>query len=824
MKKRWTRSALPLFIAVSILLASAGGILFHTVSAQPAKSARDWSKWVIPLPKKMDIPRTGAAAYSPDEIFLTLPRLSDPLLETAGRLLRRFARGSRGFQIRLTLTDGNCPEKLRLAIRDLPNRDQAYAIEPFFERGRMTGLILAANTPLGLLYAARTLDQLVAVPEGADRRIDLPEATIVDWPDLVERGEWGGNAAGDLAWLAERKLNVIEVHPKLGFNPNGSPSANLDPGMLAEGARVGVKIVPIILHLEQLAGTGLFRYHPETAATPDPAKPLPTDYTPGVCFSKPKTVDLLAGWMGLLLDLPGVSEVDVWLSEVEAGCFCPDCRGQNPFAMETRGIITAFEKARPARPRASLRILLTQASYDSNDKVLQAVRPDTKIIYYDGGRTYDSSHKPMIYPRLADFARDRWLGVYPQLTNSWRTVFPFSGPQFILARMREFVGKRLASMIGYATPSNRYYDFNVTAAAEWSWSSRGRSVREFAEAYATRRGIPQPSKFAQWLEKAGEVGWKLAGSRSVERLIFGAGGQTFVEGRIQAGSSASFLKGLKFGGDLFTEFADGKDFGESLVQARIGHRLAQETGDPRVTDESECVLGMMEFLAALKECADAWQAAGAPDKAALEKALRNIDLAAKRLTASVYRWGVRANPAPRPALPSRFRDSVDFAASTADQEWRLAAAAGIQDPQPEYRRRPALAWTEKDFAGGPAAVLQADITDLLRGAGEYDVTLQFLEGASGVSIRAVSLSRGVTRETAPAIDEDRWDFQVGRWNNYVDYWLTLTPQQAAAAKASDRYFLNVELLGPSPDLPAGRRTTFGFAAVRRSWRSGERPR
>jgi len=819
MKTHRSRALLPRLIASVCLMASAGGLLLVPASAQPARSPLEWSKRVIPQPKKMDISRAGTAAFFADEIFLTMPRLNDPRLETAGRLLRRFARGSRGFQIRLTLADGNCPEKLRRAIRDLPNSDQAYAIEPFLERGRLTGLILAANTPLGLLYAARSLDQLIIVPEHPGQKIEIPQATIVDWPDLAERGEWGGNAAQDLAWLAERKLNIIEVHAKLGFNADGSPSADLDRGLLAEGSRVGIRIVPIILHLEQLAGTGLFKYHPEVAAVPDPAKPLPTDYTPGVCFSNPKTIDLLAGWMRLLLDLPGVSEVDVWLSEMESGCFCPACRGQNPFVMETRGITSAFEKVRPGRPRASLRILLTQASYDSNDKILEAVRPDTKVIYYDGGRTYDSSHRPMITPLLAGYARGHWLGVYPQLTNSWRTVFPFSGPQFILARMQEFVGQRLASMIGYATPSNRYYDFNVTAAAEWSWSSRGRSVQEFAEAYAARRGIPQPAKFVEWLQGTGDVSWKLAGSRAVEKLIFGAGGQSLVDGRILPGSSSSaLLKNLKFGGDLFTEFADEKDFSESLVQARIGHRLAQETGDPQAADESECVLSMMELLAGLKEAAGAWQAAAAPDKPALEKALRDIDLAAKRLTASVYRWGMRANPAPRPELPSRFRDTVDFAASTADQEWRLAAAAGIEDPQPRYRRRPALRWTEKDFAGVPAATVHADITDLLSGAGEYDVALQFLEGASGVSIRAVALTRGITAETAAAVDEDRRDFQVGRWNNYFDYWLTLTPEKAAAARDGDRYFLKVELAGPLADLPAERRTTSGFASVRRSWR------
>jgi hypothetical protein len=818
MKADRQRPQLSYFLAPFLFLIPVCGLLLSSSSAQPAKSSREWMKRVIPLPKKMDISRAGMSAHDPTEIFLTTPRLDDPLLDTAGKVLRPIAVGSSGFQIRLTLADGSCPEKVRREIRDVPNSDQAYAIEPFVEKGKMTGLLLAANTPLGLLYAARTLSQVVVPPGSPGLKLEIPEVRIVDWPDLAERGEWGGNAAQDLAWLAERKLNVVEVHPQLGFNADGSPRADLDRGMLTEASRVGVKIVPIILHLEQLAATGLFEYHPEVAATPDPAKPLPTDYTPGVCFSNPETVDLLAGWMRLLLGLPGVSEVDVWLSEMEGKCFCPKCLGQDQFVMETRGIINAFEKVRRERPHASLRILLTQASYESNDKVLASLRPDTKVIYYDGGRTYDSSHRPMIAPLLEAYAANHWLGVYPQLTNSWRTVFPLSSPQFILARMREFAAKNLRSVIGYATPSNRYYDFNITAAAEWAWSSRGRTAGEFAEAYAAQKGIPYPARFAAWAQRLGEVGWKLAGSRSIEGLIFGAGGQSLGDAGLEPGPSAKTLKTLKWGGKLLSEFADERDFDDSLVQARVAQKEAAEVGDPRVTDESECVLGAMEFLASLKEISNAWQSGGAPDKGALKAALQKMDLSAQRLTASLYRWGTRADPVTRASLPSRFRDTVDCAASAADQEWRLAAEAGIADPRPEFRRRLALRWTEKDFDAGKTKELWADVSGLLAGAGEYDVTLQFLDGSAGVSTRSASLLRGQTQAAAEVIDEDAWSFQVGRWNNYVDYWLTLSPEKAAGSRPGDRYFLKVELGGPSLSLPPERRTTAGFAALRKSWR------
>ena len=677
---------------------------------------------------------------------------------------------------------------------------------------------MAANTPLGLLYAARTLDQLVPVPEASSLRIEFPWVSIVDWPDFSERGEWGGNAAQDLDWLAKRKLNVVEVHPRLGFDDSGAPTADLDPDMLNEASRVGVKIVPIILHLEQLAGTGLFKYHPEVAATPDPSKPLPTDYTPGVCFSNPETVDLLAGWMRRLLDIPGVTEIDVWLSEMEGGCFCPKCLGQNPFVLETQGIQKAFEKVRAGHPRAGLRILLTQASYDSNDKVLASVAPYAKVIYYDGGRTYDSSHRPMIYQLLENYAWTRWLGVYPQLTNSWRTVFPFSGPQFILAREQEFFSKHLKSVIGYATPSNRYYEFNVTAAAEWGWSNKGRSVAEFAEAFATSKEIPEPAKYAAWVQKLGEVGWRLAGSRSIEGLVFGAGGLTPSDSGLEPGPFADTLKSLKYGAGLLSEFADEKVFSESLSQARAAQKLAAEIGDRGVTAESDCVVAALELLGALGETSVLSQPGQRPAGDALKQALENLDDAAHRLTASLYRWGMRANPVSRANLPSRFRDTVDAAASAADQVWRLASRAGITDPRPEYRRRPVLRWSDKDFAAGESASLWADVSGLLTGPGEYDVILQFLSGAAGVSTRAVSLLRGETRDKAEVIDADAWDFQVGRWNNYVDYWLTLSPESAAGAKPGDHYFLKVDLGGPALSLPAARRTTSGFAALRRSWR------
>lgn len=777
-----------------------------------------WTRHLIPLPHKIEV--SGSIPLSPRGVSLSLPDTDSELLHTVADLLRPFAQGG-GFEIRGVLTSGDCPADFKQSLRSLPNADQAYAIRPALQNKRFSGLILAANTPLGLLYAARTLAQLIQPSVSQSGPFEIPELSVLDWPDLAERGEWGGNAAQDLAWLADRKLNVVEVHSQLGFSDDGSPIASLNKGLLDQASRLGIKIVPIILHMEQLAGTGLFKFHPEVTATAEPGKPLPTDYTPAVCFSQPKTAELLSGWMEQLLSLPGVNEVDVWLSETDNRCFCPLCTGHDPFVLETQGIIRAFEKARAGRESAALRILLTQASYDSNDKVLETVRPDTKIIYYDGGRTYDSSHRPMIYPLLEKHSRSgRWLGVYPQLTNSWRTVFPFTGPQFIQARMREFVDKGLRSFIGYATPSNRYYEFNVTAAAEWSWNSRGRTPREFAEAYAVHAGFRNPEKFAQWAETIGPVGWKLAGSRPVEKLIFGAGGLVFVNGQIIQGSLAEALKQLEFGGEMLGEFESEKDFEDTVSEAIKALELAKKINEPSVIYESQCVLGVLGIMSSLRKVTGALTLADERQKRErLARTFAELDDAARGLTGSVYGWGMTVNPMPRNRLASRFRDTVDFAGHIADSELTIGRNLGLPDPNSPYRSRQVLEWKDGDFERSSRVTLWADVSGLLSGPGEYDVTLRFQAGASGVATHGVALLFGKDRDTARFIDEDRWDFHIGRFDRYVDYWLTLPKKASRAEQIGDRYFLRIELTGPDMSAPADRRTSHGIVTLRKSWRS-----
>ena len=792
-------------IAISwLMMLSLFGMSLSAVYADPDNLDR-----VIPLPRRIHVEK--GIVIPPDKVRLVIPDDQNPLLKTAFELLHPFAKGHPGdFTIRLSLISDPgepCPAPIRGSLAALPQRDQAYAIEPVIEDGKFRGLRLAANTPIGLLYAARTLSQLLKSPSSGRSGNEYPRISILDWPDLEERGLWGGDCSKDLAWMAERKLNLIEIHATLGFDETGNPTGSLDEKMLDEARRVGIKVVPIILHLEQLAGTGLFRFHPEVASTPDPGKPLPTDYEPGVCFSHPKTAQLLAGWMERLLAIPGIDEVMVWLSEMESGCHCPDCAGKEPFVMETLGITRAFEIARRSKPSARLRILTTQASYRVNDQVLAATTPETRISYYDGGRTYDSSHKPMIYPLMETFARSgRWLGVYPQLTGSWRTVFPFSGADFIQARMREFSEKKLRCFAGYATPSDRYYEYNITAAAEWGWNSGGRTVPQFARAYARQKGEADPLIFSRWAGRIGPLGWNLAGSRVLESLIF------------NPDLPLTLTEPLKFGEGVLAEYPNPQALDRNITQAETALKLAERRGTRDMTLESRSVLETLRLLGSLREFSMEKQKTGIPADF-LKRILDRIDRSARRMTRSLYQWGMAVNPRSRSELPSRFRDSVDIASKVAHAARQIGNRYHVPDPNPDYRMRLVGGWSTSDFAGREKTVLWADVSESLRQPGEYDVTFQFQDGGSGVNTQCVSLLRGPDKASAKEIDRDQWKFRVGRFDRWIDYWITLTSKTKRTEQKGDRYFLKMVVDGPSLSLPPDRRTTRGRILIRRSWRS-----
>lgn len=768
---------------------------------------------VIPLPKQAAI--VGGVWLRGDRIGIAAPS-EEPPIRTAVQILQERIPGASA------AANPTAPFTLRLIVEPhdaelagLPNADQAYRI-------RLTdaGLELTGVTAVGVLYAARTLAQLIGdapMPDGSTR-VEVPLVTILDWPDLAERGQWGGDAAWDLERTAALKLNLVEVGVMPGFDEQGKLRlTRITPEIDAAARALGVKALPYVPHLGDLGKTtNIFRWRPELMGVPDPGQPLPPDYKPSLCFSKPAAAAFLAELMDEIIRTLHADELNIWLTEEGVPCFCDDCRGQNTYVLEARLLAAAYRLVKAQHPRFALRILLTQGSYPVNDQVLAELPPDMGATYYSGVHTYDSSHRPMIYDLLEGYiARGGWLGVYPQLDNSWRTVFPFTGPQFIRARMTEFVNKGLRSVTGYATPSNRFWECNVAGLAEWSWNAAGRDEHAFARAWATRRGMADVAGFARWAGLIGPLGWDLAGSRFPMRLFWDPA-TTILDGTTE----------MAFGDGLLAEIPSAEHLQANIAAAREALALAQTLGEPACLAESQVVLNAYLFLQALKTISDALRPPPPtpPDRsraAALPAALAALDAAAEALVVGLWEWACQVY-APTPQKPPhRLEETMAVFAQVVTEAYRVAGRLGIADPRPAYRDRPLGGWSAADFPT-PEAALRFDASDLLVGPGPYRVTFRFTGGAYGLDILAVSFleaSDAGERELA-RIEPKAYGYgdsppppHVGRYEAWNDVRLDL-PE----VKPDARVLVQAIVRGIPADAPADRRTCHGEALLRRAWR------
>jgi hypothetical protein len=716
---------LPLFISA------------HAVAApEPASQAevRSWLRHLLPLPKEIAIERKVSVPLDVIRLEVTptggelIGAARDELVELLGDGIARNSRPDDLFTIRLECAGAalsmtlNPPGADQLA--KLPNAEQAYLITPLSGNG----LGVAALDARGLYYGCKTLQQLLR-PNIADGKVTIPLAEVRDWPDLAERGEWGGSANQDIEWMAERKMNLVESHVDM----------SIDETLLERGRTHALKVVPIITHLDQLARSGIYDRYPELKGVGESAKGKWSADQIAPCFSQPKMAEILAEWFASLASQEGVSDVCVWLSEAPLQCGCEQCQKEGQFALEARAAVRAWELARQKTPNVKLRILLTQGSYSTNDKVLAVVPPEVGVTYYDGGRTYDSSRDPMIYPLLEDYAKQgRWLGCYPQLTASWRIVCPWSGPQFIKYRMTEFVQDGLKCLCGYATPNNRLYDFNVQAAAEWSWNSTGRDEREFAAAWATREGLKDPEKAADWAVMLGPVGWDVYGSRVPYSAFFG-----------EAARMIAKHAAPKLGEGMFRYFPTEEHMNEDLAVCEKAWQLAQELEAPTIIAETQTIQGYVRMIQAIYDMATlvAGKDTLTPDEQQQAQALMDrLDAATRQTVGGLQAWDAATGPG---LGGGRSADTVNVTDKTAVDIAAALKPFGVTDPSGPYRKRKIGAWESADFKPDAEQITKRwDVTEAISGAGTYQVRFDYTTGWWGLHMDRVGLA------SAPANDPE----------------------------------------------------------------------
>jgi hypothetical protein len=449
-----------------------------------------------------------------------------------------------------------------------------------------------------------------------------------------------------------------------------------------------------------------------------------------------------------------------------------------------------------------LRLLLTQGSYASNDKVLAAVPRQVGITYYDGGRTYDSSRQPMIYPLLEKYAAEgRWLGCYPQLIASWRIVAPWSGPQFIKARMSEFVDKRLQCLCGYATPSNRFYDFNVTAAAEWSWNAHGRSERDFALAWATRQGLADPEKAADWAVALGPVGWDVYGGRPLLDWIYHGVAEILKTGKRPQLGSGNFLY-----------FPTKEHFDADLATCDRAMGLAKGLRSPALIAETHVIRGLVGTLQGLYLMAEATTAGKkmtAADRQRAADALGLLDRASQEARGGLLAWGHAVSPQ---FLPCRFDDTVDCLDRVMTEASDAAIGLGIGDPARSYRVRRIGQWENDTFRTGPSQSVTWPVSTFITAPGQYEVAFHYDDrGWYGVEIQQVRLLSAV-KDGAPLAELARDAHQgISRaQSKNTTYQLGLKTYDPKR-----RYFVTADLVGIRLTGPQDRSASVGAATIRK---------
>ncbi len=197
------------WIAVTTLVVVAVTAAYGAVVPVSQAEADGWLLHVIPLPKAVGI--YSKAEVVADEVAIVLGGKHPSQLERAAvkELVELFedkvqVKPSIGYLVRpksWNIVVGVADERGRVAglkvpqlerISDVPNAEQAYVITPVADNA----LVLAGNDPRGVYYAAKTLQHLLRPKfsgTGENATVEIPLARIVDWPDLPERGQWGGH-------------------------------------------------------------------------------------------------------------------------------------------------------------------------------------------------------------------------------------------------------------------------------------------------------------------------------------------------------------------------------------------------------------------------------------------------------------------------------------------------------------------------------------------------------------------------------------------------------------------------------------------------------
>ena len=779
-----------------------------------ASCVEKWSDRVIPMPRKIEV--TDSILAHAGDVCLQNYAKSTPEVHSALWLLREVVREENNNSM-VTVTIGladdprmKVPQAFVKKLKEVPNSEQAYLIYSNKTKDGKLNVYLAGNTDIGILYAANTWYQLcnpnhfTAVRHFRPRRqwlrqstqIEIPVVNVIDWPAIKERGFWRWSPYSDnqVAWFAQWKINLIDLHSKAAFDKNGMPVINDFRKNIAVARGLGVGIRLHLSHITQRCATA-FRTAPDLNAIHKrfPGLPVKKDLQAGeLPLESEDMVKLLYDWLKAIAEQTGNSQkrIDVWLTEsgrtskIKAKC------GRGLHTEETLTVIKAFRRLQKDYPDLKLSIWLSQGCFKQTGDIIKVLPDDVGLVFYDGGRTYTSGQKPIIYPLLQDFAASgRYFGVVPQFNSNWLAITPMTSPQFVRFRAKEFAEKGVDAVYGYFTPDNHYYEFNTVAMAEYLWNPNGRSPKEFAKAYALTRAYEHPELYAEWVVNAGEAAWHLAASRILFYLRMnpdlGMKGKTKLDHRFE-----------------FCNISGIKDIGKIISKAEKALAQAKKLEMPEPLYESKFTLAGLKLYDLLKKIFVVLQSPKITDdqRKQLAGLLNQYDYNLDQAQRALLDWSDFRAITKR--THRRVKNMLVYMLKTRETLRGVANKLGITDPRKEFSNTKLYAWNGKTFEEKKCAVqLNIDITDIVgANGGNFAISSQIIKKTvARLKIIGVRLKRKAsTVKTFYSPDNLR----------------VFLPQ----LKAGDKLVLDLELT-----CRALKKNPEGSIYIRRLYKSGEFP-
>jgi hypothetical protein len=479
--------------------------------------------------------------------------------------------------------------------------------------------------------------------------------------------------------MAGMKLNYGKMadtaHPAVVRDQPGS--AVIDTELHAVGRRLAFSYVPYIVHLNFLHDIGLFRAYPELAGVGDAA--LAGRYFAhkqgnqhrAPCASQPILVDLLCDWLTSIAN-QGTDEISCWLSERPCQCQCQQCTPVGQFLLETRAFLAAWQRAKVSHPHLSIRIFSSTTTPQQDDHILAELPSEVKFERACAtamdricSQPRDRFHNPLIDDAAV---AGRWVASYDVPIGAFGNVDTpeFKVPQYSAQRIRDFVEQLhersyagAYGMLAWGTMAREVCGFAISALAEFSWNTRGRSVADFAEAWATQEKISDPQAVGAWANLLGEVEFDVYDSDFPMCYSWGHAAQ-LVEQRLPP----------RLGEGMFRHFAQVDDFDRCIEICTQALDLVEPLERPELPLATSVVRSYVELAQTIwtisHRCAHA-DLTQLEDQQQLGADLARLEAAGETNTAAIGAWRMSLGAEP---WQHRVHDAI---AATRDTVQRIGS-------------------------------------------------------------------------------------------------------------------------------------------------------